>query len=217
MNLASCDLIRHELVLLKHAPHGGCALVTAAPSLDLGGLLLGLADLPLNGLLTDDQHLLVLHHVVAAVLQLRLQVVFDLGLGLFLGVLILEVERGRNLVRQVKLEVNLVETRLEHAVSDGEHLVLLVEEGLGALALLSLVHYASFIAIMFRLGVMADERALLTALKLDLDVSGGNWGMNLQEHLSGDGVARLVEGALRLKLDVASIELAAFVREKEHR
>lgn len=99
VNLASSDLIRHELILLKHAPHGGSALVAAAPSLDIGCLLLGLADLPLNGLLTDDQHLLILHHVVAAVLQLRFKVVFDLSLGLFSNVLLLEVERGRNLMR----------------------------------------------------------------------------------------------------------------------
>mmetsp|Transcript_5387 Transcript_5387/g.7210 ORF Transcript_5387/g.7210 Transcript_5387/m.7210 type:complete len:307 (+) Transcript_5387:324-1244(+) len=211
VNLAAGELSWDELVLLEDTPHSGSALIAAAPSLDVAGLGLLLANLERNGLLADDEHLLVLHDIVAVVLKLGLNVILDLGLRLLARVLVLEVERRGDVVGQVELEVDLVEARLEHAINNGEHLVLLVKELLRVLAFLGLVHDSSLIAVMLRLRVVANEGALLATLELDLDVSGGDRGVDLEVDLAGDGVAGLVEGALSLQLDVASLELAPVV------
>ena len=94
------DFLRRELVFREDAGHGGRALVNAAPGLDVAGLRLGVLSLKVNRLLANHQHLLVLHFVTfMGSVQLCLDVVLDLGLGLLARVLVLEVKRGWDSVR----------------------------------------------------------------------------------------------------------------------
>ena len=118
MDFTSAHLSRHELVLFKHAPHRRGALIAAAPGLDLASLLLFLTHLESNGLLTDDENLLVLHHIVLVVKDLGLDVVLDLGLRLFARVLVLESKRRGDAVGQGNLEVDLVDTRIDHSTRE---------------------------------------------------------------------------------------------------
>ena len=74
----------------------------------------------------------------------------------------------------------------------------------------------SVLAFALPLIVVAMERTLLTALHLDLNVSGLHWRVDLQVDLASDSIAGLIERALRLELDVAARKLAALVREEKH-
>ena len=91
-HLSLSDFIWHEYVLIEDTGHGGGALVDAAPSLDVAGLRLSFTHNEVDGFLTDDQHLLVLHLVgVVMGVEDSLDVVLYLGLRLFTGVLMFEV------------------------------------------------------------------------------------------------------------------------------
>jgi len=58
------DFVGQENVLVENGAHGAGALINAAPSLDLTGLLLGFSNNKIDGLLTDNHNLLVLHRIV---------------------------------------------------------------------------------------------------------------------------------------------------------
>ena len=94
LNLSFCDFIRHENVLIEDTGHGGGALVDAAPCLDVACLRLSFTNNEVDGFLTDDKHLLILHLVVVVVcVKDSLNVVLHLGLGLLTRVFMLEVKR----------------------------------------------------------------------------------------------------------------------------
>ena len=61
VDLPPAHLIRQELILLEPAPHGRHTLIEAAPRRDFPSLLVFFTHLEVNGLLTDDENLLVLH------------------------------------------------------------------------------------------------------------------------------------------------------------
>jgi hypothetical protein len=78
------DLVGEENVLREDRGHGGGALITAAPGLDVTGLRLSFANLEIGGPLTDGKDLLVLHLIVLVLgVDNSFNVVLDLGLGLF--------------------------------------------------------------------------------------------------------------------------------------
>ena len=210
--------VRQEDVLVENRGHRGSSLVNAAPGLDVAGLLLGVTGHQVDGLLADDERLLEFHVVVLVVaVELRLDVVLDLRLGLLARVLVLEVQGGGNVVRKLCRELHLVDTRLEHAVLDLENVRLVLEELLGVFepfVPLDGAVLAEEVALL--LLPVAGEGDLLAALELELDVGALNGLHDLHVDHALDGVAWLVEGVLRLQLDLALGEGAATVREKEH-
>lgn len=174
----------------------------------MAGLRLGLSNNKIDWLLTDDHDLFVLHLLVLVVsVQNSLDEVLDLGLGLLTRVLVLEVEGGGNVMGQLSLKVNLVDTWVKHAALDIEHAVLILEEFLAVLELVSVVN--SLITILSR--VMANERALLTTFDLELDMRGLNRLHDFHVDDTGHSVTWLVEGILRLELNSAFGELGPFV------
>ena len=93
-HLSLSDFIRHKDVLIEDTGHGGGALVDAAPCLDVACLRLSFTNNEVDGFLTDDKHLLILHLVVVVVcVKDSLNVVLHLGLGLLTRVFMLEVKR----------------------------------------------------------------------------------------------------------------------------
>ena len=63
---------------------------------------------------------------------------------------------------------------------------------------------------------VANEGALLPALELQLDVRRMHGLHDLHVQHAGHLVARLVEGVLRLQLDLALRELTPLILEEEH-
>ena len=116
----------------------------------------------------------------------------------------LEVEGGWDVVGQLRLEFNLVDTWLEKAALDVKHAVLVLKELFAVLELISMVD--SLVTIRGR--VMMDERAFLSSLELEFDVGGVNGLHNFQVDYTADGITWLIEGVLRLELNSAFGELA---------
>ena len=145
-------------------------------------------------------------------LQSGLNIVLDLRLGPLSGVLVLEGKRRGKFARQLSREVDLVDTRLQDATLDIKHAVFVLEELLAMLELLLAMHRP--VTVLLR--VVADERALFAALELQLDMRRMNWLHDLHVKHASHLVAWLVEGILRLKLDLALGEFTPLVREEEH-
>ena len=107
-------LLGREHVLVELSLEGGCALSAASPSLELGCLGDLLIRFQTDCLLTDGEHLLVLHVLILVfAFENGLAVVLDLGLGVLSVAFVLEVEAGRDLFWQVGRELNLVVTWLD--------------------------------------------------------------------------------------------------------
>jgi len=152
------DFVGQEHVLVKDGGHGGLSLVNAAPGLDVASLGLGFTDDHVDGLLTDDEHLLVLHVVMLVVaVEGGLDVVLDLGLRLLTRVLVLKVERRRDALGQSSLELNLVNTRLQHATLDVKDTVLVLKELFGMLHFLVSLDSACLVSVALSLVPEADE------------------------------------------------------------
>ena len=117
---------------------------------------------------------------------------------------VLEVEGGWDVVGQLRLEFNLVDTWLEKAALDVKHTVLVLKELFAVLELISMMD--SLVTILGR--VMMDERAFLSSLELEFDVGGVNGLHNFQVDYTTDGITWLIEGVLRLELNSAFWELA---------
>ena len=217
VDLSSADLSRHELILLELAPHSGVTLITAAPRLDVASLLLLLTHLEGNGLLTDDEDLLVLHQIVVARHDCRFHVVLDLSLRLLLRVLILECERRGNGVRKSDLEVDLVDAGVDDTTLEVKHSSARVEERLAVLTLLLPVDNAGLVTVLLCLGVVTDEATLFGAFEVELDVTSVDLVVDLHVNLASDGVAWLIERQLCLELNFTVLEVAPVVREEEHR
>ena len=102
LELAFGRLLGREHVLVELGLEAGGALRAASPSLELGCLADLLVGLELDSLLTDGEHLLVLH-VLLLVLALEngLAVVLDLSRGLLSVAFVLEVEAGWDAIGQV--------------------------------------------------------------------------------------------------------------------
>jgi hypothetical protein len=66
------------------------------------------------------------------------------------------------------------------------------------------------------LGPVADERCLFLAFDLKLDVRRFDWSGQLDEDLSIDHVAWLVEWELSLQLHLSRWEVASFVLKIKH-
>ena len=146
-------------------------MIDAAPCLDLASLRLSITNNKIDRLFTDDEHLLVLHRVgVVMGVQGCLDVVLHLGLGLFTGVLMFEVEGGGDVVGKLSHELDRVDAWVQHAALNIKHFVLVLKELLFVLQFLVSLNPALIFAFALRLLPEADERALLTTLYFKLDV-----------------------------------------------
>jgi hypothetical protein len=95
LELAFSRLLGREHVLVELSLEAGGALSAAAPSLELGCFADLLVGLERHSLLTDGEHLLVLHVVILVLaFENGLAVVLDLGRGVLSVALVLEVEAG---------------------------------------------------------------------------------------------------------------------------
>ena len=207
-DMAIGDLVGQEDVLFENRAHSAGALINATPSLNSASLRLGFTDNKVDRLLANDHDLLVLHRIMLVMsVQGCLHVVLDLGLGLFARVLVLEMEGRGNVMRQLSLELNLVDTWVENSTLDVKHAVLVLKEFLAVLKLVSVMDRLVTILSC----VMADERALLATLDLELDVGGFNGFHNFEVNNTANGITWLVEGILRLELNFTLGELAPFV------
>jgi hypothetical protein len=188
------------------------ALVDATPSLDVRSLLLFFTCLESNCWLSDGKDLLVLHLIVAFVVEeLGLDIVLDLSFGLMSVLLVGEVERRGNLVWEEELEADFINTWLKNAIWDLHDLLLVLKELFLGLNLLMPLDSAGIIA--FTLGLMpeTDMGCLLTSLDLNLEVVGGAGLHNFEVDLTVDGVSWLIEGKLGLNLDLALGEVGSLV------
>ena len=213
LDVALSNLIGQENILIENRAHGTRTLIDAAPGFDIAGLRLGLTNYHIDWLLTNDHDLLKFHFVVFVIgLESGFYIVLDLGLWLFSRVLMLELEGGRYVVRQLRLEVNLVDTWLQIAVHDIEHAVFILQEFLLMLELISMVYCS--ISVLSR--VVADETALLSTLDLKLDVRSIHCLHDLDVYHAYHGVSWLIERVLCLNLDSTFWEMATFVLKEEH-
>lgn len=206
------NFIRHKDVLVEDAAHGGGTLIAAAPGLDVAGLRLGIANPELDRLLTDDEHLLKLHLVMLVMrLQSSLDVVLDLGLGLLTTLLVLEVKGRWDVAGQLGRKLDGVDAWLKHAIWDGEHFLLVLEELLAVLQLLRPVLNVSLSVSMDSLSVVADEGAFFTTLNLQLDSFSLNSLHDFKVDQALHSVTGLIEGVCCLHLDLSLGEVAAIV------
>ena len=216
LNLALAVLIGQKHILVEDTAHGRVALVNTAPGLDVAGLRLSVTLAESDGLLSDDEDLLEFHLVVLVMsVENGLNVVLDLGLGLFAGVLVLEGEGGRELVGEVRRELHRVDARVQHATLDVEDVTLVFKELLAVLELVGVVDSARLITMLLRRGVMTDERGLLLTLELEGDVGGHDRLHDLEVDDTLYGVAWLVEGVLRLQLDLSLGETGSGIFEEK--
>lgn len=113
------------------------AFAAAAAHFHVDGVFLVLHLFEVDWLLSDCEHLLVLHLVViVGADHLRLDVVLDLGLGLFSFLLVLDVEAGRQALLQVEVERDAVVPWLQTVVRNLKHVLLVVGKLLFLFALL---------------------------------------------------------------------------------
>lgn len=117
---------REAHVLLEFSRQLGVALAHTAPSFDLIAVCLILAHLEDNRRLAHSDDLLHLHFGVLVVAELRLQVVFNLGLGLCVVLLVDEVVRRRNSAREREVEGDLVVAGHQMAAGHAEHSVVVL-------------------------------------------------------------------------------------------
>ena len=192
------------------------ALVNTAPGLDVAGLRLSVTLAESDGLLPDDEDLLEFHFVVLVVsVENGLNIVLDLGLGLFAGVLVLEGEGGRELVGEVRRELHRVDARVQHATLDHEDIALVLQERLVVLQLVGVSDLTHLTTTQLIRVIVADERGLLTSLELEGDVGCHDRLHNLEVDDTLDGVTRLVEGVLRLQLDLSLGETGSGIFEEK--
>ena len=187
-------------------------MINAAASLDVGSLSLDLSNLEFDGALADHEHLLVLHLVVfVSSVKNCLDVVLYLGLGLFTGVLVLEVERRWDVLWEHSLELHLVKTWLQSTVGDLENRHFVFEELFLVLQLVGVVLNVRLSIAHVSCGVVSNERALLAALNFKFNVVclDGLHDLNVDNALNR--VARLVERLGSLQLDLSLGELAPIV------
>ena len=208
LDVALCNLGGQEDILGENRAHCARALIDAAPGLDVARLGLSLSNYHIDWLLTDDHDLLEFHFIMLIIrLQGRLNVVLDLGLGLLSTFLMLELQGGRNIMWELRLEVNLVDTWLEHAALDIKHAVFVLEELFLVLELIGVVH--GLVTVLGR--VVANETALLSTLDLKLNMRSLNCLHDLNVDHADDSVSWLVEGILGLNLDFTLGELSALI------
>ena len=86
-----------------------------------------------------------------------LDVIFDLGLGLLTALLVLEVEGRGDLVWQESLELDGVQSWLQHAISDLEYLFFDVEELLLVLHFLMTFYESCLTVVLLSFLPVADE------------------------------------------------------------
>ena len=196
---------RSEDVLVELGLEGGETLRAAAPGLDLRGL----SDLDVllerDGLLAHGDDLLVIHLVlIFFAIELCLDVVLDLGLGLHSVLGVLVEQTGGSLIWDNEGEVELIIARLNDAILVIEllDLVLEGEELVGLLEVLVALNKTGIFTLTFGLPPEASERVLASTLDLELE------GLGIFDRLRDtkgdgavDGVSWLVEGELSLDLD----------------
>ena len=167
LNETICNLGGQEDIFFENRAHGARALIDAAPGLDVARLGLSLSNYHIDWLLTDDHDLLEFHFIMLiSRLQGCLNVVLDLGLGLLSRLLMLELQGGRNIMWELRLEVNLVDTWVEHAALNIKHAVFVLEELFLVFELIGVVNGP--VTVLGR--VVADETALLSTLDLKLNM-----------------------------------------------
>ena len=149
-----------------------------------------------------------------------LAVVLDLSLGVISVAFVLEVEAGRNPIRQVGRELNLVVARLELTWQCAHH-ILVVQELLRLLHLFMLLDRAvNCVALIVCLtsGLLlvpvADELVLAATFNLKLNALSACNGLGHTEvDAAGDGFTWLIEWLSSAQLDVAIVVLAAVSSE----
>ena len=164
-------LLRRKDVLAELGGKAGRALGAASPRFDLGRLLDHVVGLKSDGLLTDDEHSLVLH-VFALTVKHSFGEVLDLGLW-FLSVALFrfEEERGGDMIRKLEAERDSVVTwcDLRRRLPD---ILLVVHELFVMLTLLLLLNDRSCFPILLNLSPEANKTILATSFDLQTDALG---------------------------------------------
>ena len=120
--------------------------------------------------------------------------------------------KGRwNLLGQLSLEVNLIETGLKGTTLNIEDSVLIFKELLAVLALLVALLETSLIAILHSFLPVTMERALLSTFDLELDMGALDCLCNVEIDHTADCVTWLVEWVLSLQLDLTLGEFTPLV------
>ena len=224
LKLTFGHLLGREHVLVELGLESRGTLRAASPSLEAGCLGDLLIRFQTDCLLTDGEHLLVLHVLfLVFAFEDGLAVVLDLSLGVISVAFVLEVEAGRNPIRQVGRELNLVVARLELTWQCAHH-ILVVQELLRLLHLFMLLDRAvNCVALIVCLtsGLLlvpvADELVLAATFDLKLDTLSACDGLGHTEvDAAGDGFTWLIEWLSSAQLDVAVVVLAAVSSEKFH-
>ena len=207
-----CSLRRRVDVLGELSRKTGCALGAASPRLDLRGLLDHVASLKSDGLLTNDEHGLVLH-VLALAVKHSLGEVLDLGLGVLpVALACLEHERGWDLVWKHEAEWESVVTWSDLG-RRLPNVVLVVQELFRVLHLLLVMHNFLILTITLNGRPEAHEAILAAAFDLQADASGSHDGRS-DAHEDGSRhsvtwlVERLVHGDLHVALVAACFTIS---------
>jgi len=217
LNSTLAEFVGQEDIFVKHAGHGRGTLVDTAPSLEIAGLSLLFTNHKIYGFLANDEHLFKLHCIVLVVsVQGRLHEVLHLGFGPLTSVRLRKVEGGWDVVWQVGLELNRVDTGLEYAINNIEHAGLVLKELFGVLQLICMVDSPPILTCPCSGSVVTNEGALLTTLDLKLDMRGFDSLHDLHVDDTRDSVAWLVEWVLRLELDFPLGEFSSTVGEEKH-
>ena len=166
----------------------------------------------IDRLFTDDEHLLVLHRVGVVIgVQGCLDVVLHLGLGLFTGVLMFEVEGGGDVVGKLSHELDGVDAWVQHTTLNIKHFILVLKELLFVLQFLVSLNPALIFTFALRLLPEADERALLATFDFKLDVRGLDSLRDLDVNKTLNRVTGFIEWVSSLQLDVTLRELASMI------
>ena len=119
----------------------------------------------------------------------------------------LEMKRGGNVIGQLSLEINLVDSWIQNASHDIKDAIFVFQEFLAVLEFVSMMN--SLITVLG--GIVSDKTTLLSSLDLELDVGSLNRLHNLEINDTLDCVSWLIERISRLKLDFALGELAPLI------
>ena len=202
-----CSFRRRVDVLGELSRKTGCALCAASPRFDLRGLLDHVGSLKIDGLLTNDEHGLVLH-VLALAVKHSLGEILDLGLGVLpVALACLEYERGGEFVWKLEAERDSVVTWSDLG-RRLPNVVLVVQKLFGMLHLLLVMHNFMVLAVSFNRRPEAHEAILAATFDFQADASGSHDGLG-DAHVDSSCysvtwfVERLVQGDLHVALITA--------------
>jgi hypothetical protein len=183
----------------------------------LADFLLSLASFERNRRFSDNEHLFVLHVLRPSAVELGLNDVLDLCLWLFANVLVLEVKRRRDALRELELEGDFRSASVQEASWDCEDVVFEMQELLIVVDFFNSLNNGNCSIVVALIFIPeAFEFGFFLSLDFDLDMRRLRWLHELNENLAIDNVARFVEWKLCLELHLPLFEIATRVREVKH-